>query len=226
MMNSSPTFSTVVELNALTGGLFLLSCFGMIATRQILACLKIFVIQSVLLAASACFLGYLYSSWHLAAVAAITVAGKALLIPWLLRRSVSRDVYARREVSQVLNIPTSLLIGMGLAILAYYLVHPLLTPPVSPPWINLPIGLAGLLVGAFVIAARREAIPQVIGILAMENGAFFAGVAIASTLPLIAELAATIDALIVALVFGLLTERIHEHVGTTVVGDLAALKED
>jgi len=225
-MDVDSTLSTVTQLNALTGGLFLLSAFGMVATRQILACLKIFVLQSVLLAASACFLGYLYGSWHLLAVAAITVAGKAVLIPWLLRKSLSYDTYARREVSQVFNIPTSLLMALGLALFAYFLARPLLTPVVNPTWVNLPIGLAGLFIGAFVIAARREAIPQVLGILAMENGAFFAGVAIAPTLSLIAELAAAFDALVVALVFGLLTRRIQEHVGTTAVGRLAALKED
>ena len=225
-MNADATIATLTQLNALAAGLFLLSCFGMVATRQILACLKLFVVQSLLLAASACLLGWLYSTWHLFAVAVITVAGKAVLIPWLLRRSISHDVYARREVSQVLNIPTSLLIAMGLAFAAFLVVRSLLTAPVAPTWANLPIGLAGLLVGAFVIAARREAIPQVIGLLAMENGAFFAGVAIAPTLSLIAELAAAFDALVVVLVLGLLTRRIHEHVGTTAVGRLSALKEE
>jgi hydrogenase-4 component E len=225
-MNADAVTSTVTQLDALTGGLFLLSCFGMVATRQILACLKIFVIQSILLAASACFLGYLYSSWHLLAVAVITLAGKTVLIPWLLRKSISRDLYARREVSQVFNIPTSLLMALALAILAYFLVRPLLPEAPDPSWTHLPIGLAGLFIGAFVIAARREAIPQVIGILAMENGAFLAGVAIAPTLSLIAELAATFDVLVVTLVLGLLASRIHKHVGTTMVGDLAALKEE
>ena len=225
MINADATIATVTQLNALTGGLFLLACFGMVATRQILACLKIFIGQSIFLAASACFLAYLYSSLHLFAVAVITLIGKAVLIPWLLKKSIRHDVYARREVSQVFNIPTSLLMALALAFLAFYLASPLLTSTPDPAWINLPIGLAGLFIGAFVISARREAIPQVIGILAMENGALLAGVAIASTLSLIAELAAAFDTLVVALVFGLLIRRIHEHAGTTVVGNLAALKE-
>ena len=56
MINADATIATVTQLNALTGGLFLLACFGMVATRQILACLKIFIGQSIFLAASACFL--------------------------------------------------------------------------------------------------------------------------------------------------------------------------
>jgi hydrogenase-4 component E len=218
--------STVTQLNALMGGFFLLSCFAMVATRQILACLKIFVVQSIFLAASACLLGSLYSSWHLFEVAMITVVSKVILIPWLLRRSISHDIYARREVSQVFNIPTSLLMALALAIFAFFLARPLLPQLAGPSWGNLPIGLLGLFIGAFVVAARREAIPQVIGILAMENGVFLAGIAIASSLPLIAELAAALDALVVTLVFGLLASRIHRHVGTTTVGDLATLKEE
>jgi hydrogenase-4 component E len=226
MMDAGSTASTLTQLNALTGGLFLLTCFAMVATRQVLACLKIFIIQAALLAASACFLGRLYGAWHLLGVALITIAAKTVIIPWLLRKSISEDVYARREVSQVLNIPTSLLVALGLAICAFFLTSPLLHATAGPSRINLPIGLAGLFIGAFVITARREAVPEVIGILAMENGAFLAGIAIAPTLSLIAELAAAFDALVVALVFGLLTRRIYKHVGTTMVGNLTILREE
>jgi hydrogenase-4 component E len=76
------------------------------------------------------------------------------------------------------------------------------------------------------VTVRREALPQVLGILTMENGAFFAGVSIAPNLPLIAELAAAFDVLVIALVMGLLTRRIHKSVGTTLVGRMAALKEE
>jgi hydrogenase-4 component E len=86
--------------------------------------------------------------------------------------------------------------------------------------------MAGLLLGAYVVMVRREAVPQVIGILSMENGAFFASVSIAPDLPLIAELAAAFDVLIIAVVMGLLTRRIHERVGTTDVGRMTSLKEE
>ena len=69
-------------------------------------------------------------------------------------------------------------------------------------------------------------IPQLIGILTMENGAFFAGVSIAPDLPLIAELAAAFDVLIIALVMGLLTRKIHEYIGTTAVGEMTSLREE
>ncbi|GBD99242.1 hydrogenase-4 component E [bacterium BMS3Abin07] len=220
------TISSLTQLNALTGGLFLLSTFGIIAMRQILGCLKMFVLQSVFLAASALLLGYLHLSIHLFAVAAITLMVKPVLIPYLLRRTVGNEVTARREISQLINIPTSLLIAVGLTIISYFVAKPLLSGAVgTTTGVNLPIGMACLLLGAYTVTVRREALPQIIGILTMENGAFFAGISIAPDLPLIAELSAAFDVLIIALVMGILTRKIHERIGSTTVSDLKTLKE-
>jgi hydrogenase-4 component E len=217
----------MIQLNALAGGLFLLTVFGVIAVRQVIGCLRLFVIQSILLAASACILGYELSSIHLLAVACITLGVKSILIPWLLFRVLSHEIHARREITQVLNISTSLLVAAAITIFAYFIVQPLFAVSSTAfTRINLPIGMAGLLLGAYAVTVRREALPQVLGILTMENGAFFAGVSIAPNLPLIAELAAAFDVLVIALVMGLLTRRIHKSVGTTLVGRMAALKEE
>jgi hydrogenase-4 component E len=219
--------TTLTKLNALAGGLFLLTAFALVATRQVLACLRIYIVQSLLLAASAFLLGTLDGSVHLLIVGAITLAVKSILIPRLLRRTVGREFYARREISQILNVPTSLLFAVVIAFFAYSVAVPLLTGSAGlHESINLPIGMAGLFLGAYTISVRREAIPQLIGILAMENGAFFAGVSIAPGLPLIAELAAAFDVFIIVLVMGLLTRKIHEYVGTTAVGEMTSLRED
>lgn len=227
MFDSTMIPATLAKLNALAGGLFLLTAFALVATRQVLACLRIYIGQSLLLGFSAFLLGALEGSVHLFVVAAITLAIKSVLIPCLLRRTVGEDIYARREISQILNVPTSLLFSVAIAFFAYALAMPLLAVSGGPSTsINLPIGMAGLFLGAYTICVRREAIPQLIGILAMENGAFFAGVSIAPGLPLIAELAAAFDVLIIALVMGLLTRKIHEYIGTTTVGQMTSLREE
>ncbi len=143
-----------------------------------------------------------------------------------MRRTVSAEVYRTREIERVLNIPSSLLIAAGLVLLAYAITDPILSA-VEVPFgrINLPLGLAAIFLGAFTIAVRREAVPQLLGLLAVENGVFFAGVAIVPNLPVIAELAAAVDVPVFTLVIGLLTRRIHLRLGTTAVGTLAALRE-
>jgi hydrogenase-4 component E len=223
---TSQSFPIIFALDALAGGLFLLTALGVVATRQVLASLRLFIAQSLLLALSAFLLGIAIGSPHLFAVAAITIATKALLIPWLLRHTVSGEVYRTREIDRVLNIPSSLLVAAGLVVLAYVVADPLLHV-VAVPFIgvNLPLGLAAMFLGVFTVAVRREAVPQLLGLLALENGVFFAGIAIVPSLPVIAELAAAVDVPVVVLVAGLLTRRIHARIGTTAVGRLAALRE-
>jgi hydrogenase-4 component E len=214
-------------LNALCAGLILISAFAMVATRQVQGVVRFFVIQSLLLAASCFLLGYSRSSVHLWALGAITIAAKVVAIPWILRRLLPGDFYERREISQAVNIPSSLLIALLLTIASEFLTGPLVTAVHDPVVrVNLPIGLAGVLIGAYSLMARREAVPQLIGILAMENGAFFAGIAIASELPIIAELAVAVDVILIAVVVGLVTRNIRQTLGTTEAAALSELKEE
>jgi hydrogenase-4 component E len=212
---SSDPFAVISALDGLTGAVFLLTALGVVATRQVLASLQLFITQSLLLALSAVLLGVALASPHLFAVAVITIATKTVMIPWVLR-----------EIDRVLNIPSSLLIAAVLVVLAYAVANPLLVA-VDVPFarINLPLGIAAMFLGIFTIVVRREAVPQLLGLLALENGVFFAGVAIVPDLPVIAELAAAVDVPVVALVVGLLTRRIHLRLGTTSVGRLVALRE-
>jgi hydrogenase-4 component E len=213
--------------NTLAGGLFLLTAFGIIATRQARGCLNLFIAQSLLLAASAFLLGFQHHSWHLVGVGIVNVIVKPVMIPLIIRRTVHAEVYTRREIDQVLNIPTSLVIALALTIFAYFLSVPLQRAAgIEFGGANVPIGFAGLLLGAYTLTVRREAVPLLIGLLAMENGAFFAGIAIARDLPLLVELAVATDGLIIVFITAVLIRAVHKRVGTTEVGAMAALKEE
>jgi hydrogenase-4 component E len=214
-------------LNALSAGLILLTAFGMVATRQVQGVMRFFVVQSLFLSASTFLIGFNRGSIHLWVLGVITIAAKVIAIPWVLKRTLPGDLYERREINQVINIPSSLLIALLLAIAAEFLVSPMLAIKPDPViHVNLPIGLAGILIGAYSLIARREAIPQMVGILAMENGAFFAGIAIAPDLPLIAELAIAIDVILIVVVIGVLTRNITQTIGTTEAAAMSELREE
>ena len=220
-------FSYSYQFNALAGGLFLLCTFGLIATRQVQGCLRFFVLQSIFLASSAFLIGLHPWSWHLMAIAVINIINKPVLIPWLLRRTVPEEVLSRREISQVLNIPISLLIALGITISAYFFSLPFVRlAKGSAAGVNIPIGLAVLLLCAYSLTVRREAVPQLFGLLGMENGAFFTSLSIVPELHLFVELVVAFDVLIAVFVIGVLTSAIHEHIGTTAVGSLHELKEE
>ena len=223
---SAAAMQLVVNLNALAAGLFLLTSFGIVAMRQARGCLYLFIAQALLLAASAALLGLRFDSGHLYGVALVNLISKPIIVPWLLRKVASAELYTRREVVQVLNIPTALMIALALAIGAYFLGVPL-ARAVGPEYVgpNVPIGIAGLLLGAFTLTVRREALPLLIGLLAMENGAFLAGIAIAHDLSMLVELAIATDGLIIVFIVGVLVRAVAKQVGTTAVGELASLRE-
>ena len=223
---SDATNQLLENLNALACGLFLLTGFGIVAMRQARGCLHLFIAQSLLLAASALLLGLRYDSGHLYGVALVNLISKPIIMPWLLRRTSPAEIYTRREIDQVLNIPTALIIALALAVFAYFLGVPLANavgPEARGP--NVPIGIAGLLLGAFTLTVRREALPLLIGVLAMENGAFLAGISIARDLGTLIELAIATDGLIIVFIMGVLVRAVQQRVGTTAVGELASLKE-
>jgi hydrogenase-4 component E len=215
----------LASFNGFAGGIFLLSSFGLVATRQMQGCLRFFRLQSIALTVSIFLLAIGLQVPDLFAVAALDFVIKPIFIPWLLRRAVHEEVFRRREIDQVVNVPSSLLIALALTLVAYFLAT--LLPPASAEIanLNLPVGLAGLLLGTYTLAVRREAVPQLIGLFGIENGSLLAGIGIAPTLPLVAEMSFPFDMLIIALVIGILTRIAHERIGTTKVGALSTLRE-
>lgn len=223
---SDTTKQLLDNLNALAAGLFLLTAFGIVAMRQARGVLNLFIVQSLLLAASAALLGVRHGSEHLYGVAVVNVISKPIVVPWLLRKTSPEEIYTRREIDQALNIPISLLIALALTILAYFLGIPLsnaVAPEFRGP--NVAIGIAGLLLGAFTLTVRREALPLLIGLLVMENGAFLTGISISRNLPLLVELAIATDWLVIVFIMGVLTRAVHKQIGTTAVGQLSSLRE-
>jgi len=159
-------------------------------------------------------------------VALVNLISKPIIVPWLLRRTSPAEIYTRREIDQVLNIPTALLIALALAVGAYFVGVPLanaVAPEFRGP--NVPIGIAVLLLGAFTLTVRREALSLLIGLLVMENGAFLAGISIARDLGMLVELAIATDGLVIVFVMGVLVRAVQKQIGTTSVGSLDSLRE-
>ncbi|MGH8396948.1 MAG: hypothetical protein ACRETA_01705 [Gammaproteobacteria bacterium] len=219
--------ATALAIDGFIAALFVLFGLGVIGTRQMAGTLYLFMLHATALTASAVVLGIALDSPHLFWVAAITFSTKVIAVPLVLRFSAGSEIYARREVDQVLTIPVSVLIAAGLALIAWVVANPLVHAIADRPFavINLPTGLMAIFFGAFTVAVRREAVAQLMGILIMESGAFFASISIVNDLSIIAEIAAAVDVPIAALVIGLLIRNIHRVTGNTRVGLMAALKE-
>ncbi|MGH8117714.1 MAG: hypothetical protein ACREP0_01600 [Rhodanobacteraceae bacterium] len=218
---------TALAVDGFIAALFVVFSLGVIVTRQMLGTLYLFMLHALALTAAAVVIAFATGSPHLYWVAVITFVTKVVAIPLVLRWSAGAEVYERREVDQVLTIPRAVLVAGALALIAWIVTDPLVHAIADRPFavINLPTGLIAVFFGAFTVAVRREAVAQLMGILIMESGAFFASISIVNDLSIIAEIAAAVDVPIAALVIGLLIRSIHRTTGTTRVGLMAELKE-
>ncbi len=219
--------ATALAGNGFIAAMFVVFSLGVIVARQMRGTLYLFMLHALALTASAVLIGVALDSPHLYWVAGITFSTKVVAVPLVLRWAAGGGIYQRREVDQVVTIPMSVLLAAVLALVAWIaavpLVHAIPGRPFAP--VSLPTGLVAVFFGAFTVAVRREAVAQLMGILIMESGAFFASISIIHELSIIAEVAAAVDVPIAALVIGLLIRNIHQTTGMTRVGLLAELKE-
>lgn len=195
----------------------------LIAQRMLLTSIRLFAIQSLLLAGIATVVAYYHHASHVYVVAALTFVGKVLFLPWLLNRLV-RQIQIHQEIEPLLNAPTSMLICGGLTLLGYVLARPF-TSLERLGNNTLAIALTLLLTGFFLMINRRKALTQVLALLTVENGVMLAAVALTSYgMPLVVELGIFFDVLVAVMVLAILVYRIRENFDSMDTGKLSQLK--
>ena len=161
------------QLINLFAAAMLMLAFAMISQRRILSLIHLFTLQGATLVAATAVVGYATQQPHLYFSAAITLVLKVMLIPWLLHRVIELlDV--RWDVEALINMPTTMLIGIVLVIFSFNLALPIARFSSSITRGTLGIALACVLLSFLMMIVRSKAVPQVIGFLSMENGLFFA----------------------------------------------------
>ncbi|MDA8333559.1 MAG: hypothetical protein M0Z41_00980 [Peptococcaceae bacterium] len=217
-------YDAALKILGILGALFLLEAYALLVARQMRGIINLYAGHSALLAALAATVGYLTGSWYLYLVAALTVLFKVLAIPYTLKRVIHDTVLEKREIHFVFGMSGSLLIGGLLSLLAYFTSTALVFPGDTLARLLLPVGSAVALVGLFITVGRLEAVPQISGLLVMENGIILIAVVTAFGVPLIVEFGLFFDVLVGALLLGVLVMRLFAHTETTAAGSLRRLK--
>jgi hydrogenase-4 component E len=211
-------------LNLLAAILLLLT-FAMLGQRRILALIHLFTLHGATLVASAIVVAYITGDVHLYYSAALTFVLKVVLIPWILHRLIRRlDV--KWDIEHLINIPTTMLIGIVLVIIAFNLALPIARLSSSIGHGTLGIALACILLSFMMMITRSKAVPQVIGFLAMENGLFFAATAATNGMPMVVELGIALDLLVGMLILGVFMFQIREQFDSMDIHHLEKLRDD
>jgi len=208
----------------LLGALLLMLAFAMIAQRRILSLINLFTLQGLALVVSTAVVGYATGQHHLYLSAGLTFVLKVVLIPILLHRLVDR-LKIRWDVETLINIPTTMLIGILVVIFAFNLATPIAKVSTSLARGTLGIALACVLLSFLMMITRAKAVPQVIGFLAMENGLFFAATSATLGMPMVVELGIALDVLIGVLILGVFMFQIREQFDSLDIRHLETLKD-
>lgn len=208
----------------LFAALVLFTSFVMLAQARVAGLIFAFAWQGLLLAVVTALVAFVSGHPHLYVSAALTVALKVFLIPWLLYRlAVRLEVHVDAEA---IRHPSLLLLGgAGLVIFSYYLAAPIVRLSGLAARNTIAISMAVVLIGLLLMIARRKALAQVIGFMSIENGLFFAAVVSTYGMPLIVELGIAFDVLVAAILFGVFFLHMRESIDTLDVDRLNRLSE-
>jgi len=199
-----------------------LTNFRLLATSRLAAMIETTALQAVAL--SLILLALAGRPWppHLMALVAVTLAVKGMLLPWLLRRAM-REAAVQREIEPFVGYSVSVLIGMALLGLSFLIALPLKAAPSPESAFLLPGALFTTLTGLMIIVSRRKALTQVVGYLAMENGVYAFGAALAVEEPLLVQMGVLLDVLVAVFVMGITIYQISrefDHIDTDRLSEL------
>jgi hydrogenase-4 component E len=151
---------------------------------------------------------------------------KGVVFPRLLLRTL-RSVNIRHELEPFIGYAASLAAGIGFLALSFWIASSL-----TLPWprhessrLVLPIALASILMGLFLIVVRRKAMMQVVGYLVMENGIYIFGIAVAGEVPFLVETGILLDVFAAVFIMGIAIFHINREFDHIDVEKLTSLKD-
>jgi hydrogenase-4 component E len=200
----------------LTVALIIVTNFMLVNTSRLMSCIRIVAIQAVILSAIALLSHLDALDFRLIGLVAITVTLKAVVLPLVLKR-VTIGTGIERELEPFVGYSLSLMVGGGLLALSFLMSHFLALPDPGLSRYFLPTSLFTIFTGLFIIIARKKAVTQVMGYMAMENGIYAFGVSLAIHEPFIVELSVLLDVFVAVLIMGVAIFHIsHEfdHIDT------------
>ncbi len=214
-----------IQLINLFAAFLLMLAFAMLAQRRIINLVHIYAMQGLTVVAATSVVAYVTHQEHLYYSAAMTLVLKVFFIPWILHRLIKR-LNVRWDIETLINIPSTMLVGIVLVVFAFNLALPVskLSSSVSPG--TLGIALACVLLSFMMMITRSKAIPQVIGFLSMENALVFAATSATYGMPMVVELGIALDVLVGVFILGLFMFQIREQFESLDISHLENLKEE
>jgi len=204
------------------GALLLFTMILIVAASQISRAIYAVAAQSLFIAVAGAVLATASGNTDLWVIAGVTLLVKAMALPWVLQWVVRR-MNVRREVEPVIPIAATLVLAVAVVVMSFHLSASLGSVRQAITGNALPVGIALTLTGVLVMATRKTALTQMVGLFASENGIFFTAMAVTQGMPLIIEIGVILDVILAALVMTIMVLRVRSTVDAD-IADLDRLK--
>ncbi|WP_297504905.1 hypothetical protein [Thermococcus sp.] len=179
--------SVTAEVINILGVTVLLTAFLLLTESYMHSLINIIAFQSLLIGGILAIIGWEEASPELILLAGITVAFRALLIPWILQRDIQNErIWRNREVKTTHH---AIVVGLVLAVTAYFLYVPVYR--ITGDW-NGVIPFILLFLSMLIVVGRRNAMAQIIGYISEENSLLYLA-AVMTSMPLILEFGILLD---------------------------------
>lgn len=196
----------------------------LLAQSRVIATIRLFAWQGVLLAAVTALVAWDSGEFHLFLLAALTIALKVIFIPWLLARQ-ARLLNLLKESDATIRPGFVLILAGGLVVFCYAVVQPIAPFATGVTRDAIALSLAVVMLAMLMLITRRKAITQVVAFMALENGLFFAAITATQGMPLVVELGIAFDVMVAAVIFGVFFFHMRESIGSLDVNELSRLSE-
>lgn len=209
----------------------LLAEFGMFRQALLRDQVRLYAAQSTLISVLVVVVAAARHLPDLYALAGLSFALKAVLVPLVLRRLL-RGLGARGTGpgrtdiagSGSLSVASTVLIAIAVAAFGIFSVAALgIRSAVLPPG-ALAVSVAVVLVAFVLMIMRRDVASQAIGLFSLENGISLTSLVVAAGLPLILEIIFLFDLLVAVVVVGLLIRVHHGRARSLSTADLTSLR--
>lgn len=211
------------RISNLLAFIFLLMSFLLIIRNSLSAQVRMFAIQSAVLATLAAAVAYFSGSFELLGVAVVFAIMKVIVIPNVLTRTVTK-IGIQRSVAPYLGTSVTIAICGGLVVLSFYVMAPVMASNRLPTADGIPLAFAGVLIGFFTTVNRRRAITQILGFLMLENGIVMCALLATYGVPLIVEIGVSLDVLVAVLILEVFIYRIRDNFESIDVKQLGSLR--
>ncbi|HOY10015.1 MAG TPA: hydrogenase [Candidatus Omnitrophota bacterium] len=194
----------------------------MLSSSRIRNCIQIAAVQGTLVGLMPLFVESHPGALSPVVASFFSIFLKGVVFPWLLFRAL-REANIRKEVEPIGGYPLSLLMGVVMFAMGFWLSKRLLYPDPFVPALGAPVSFATFFTGVFLIISRMKAITQVIGYLILENGIYLFGAVFLGGQSLLVELAILLDIFAAVFVMGITIFHINrefDHIDTQKLSEL------